>query len=236
VPIFLRILIVWIIFRLVYSFWRKRRQIASQEARRGDWAASEGVGSHLPVQDAVTRAAPEESAPGAGDKPVLAAYQFWALIDDIHAETGFDWEKKEAVFKQRLSSLSADELRAVRLHFEQAMVSAYDWRLWAAAYVIHGGCSDDGFSDFRSTIIMLGRRAFEAALKDPDTLLEAAQAAGGDLQYENFSYPITEVFERETGQEIGANPVLTPAHPTGEDWEEEDLPRVVPALWAAYGH
>jgi hypothetical protein len=41
--------------------------------------------------------------------------------------------------------------------------------LWAAAYLIEGGC-DDGFMDFRAGLMLQGRTAFEAAVADPDSL------------------------------------------------------------------
>lgn len=235
-PIFLRILAILILLRIFYRIWQRTRHAAHKEARRDGWAARQGTRVDLPVKEATTRASKDASRPAVSEKPDMALYQFWALIEDVHAETGFDMETKEARFKARLGELSVEDLRAFRLHFDAAMNRAYDWGLWAAAYVIHGGCSDDSFSDFRSTIIMLGKGAFEAALKDPDSLLEAARASGGDLSHENFAYPISAVWEEKSGKEAIEGRPLQPAEPTGQDWQEEDLPKIVPVLWTAYGN
>ena len=49
---------------------------------------------------------------------------------------------------------------------------AHDWNLWGAAYLMKGGCSDDAFDYFRGWLVAQGRRTWERALRDPDTLAE----------------------------------------------------------------
>ncbi|MGW9206325.1 DUF4240 domain-containing protein [Embleya sp. NPDC055664] len=41
--------------------------------------------------------------------------------------------------------------------FREAREALYLWDLWAAAYLIGGGCSDDAFMDFRAGLIAQGR-------------------------------------------------------------------------------
>ena len=51
---------------------------------------------------------------------------------------------------------------------------AYQYGLWTAASVIErGGCTDDGFIDFRGWLIAQGREVYMATLKDPDSLADA---------------------------------------------------------------
>jgi hypothetical protein len=57
-------------------------------------------------------------------------------------------------------------------HFDSADVGAYTRSLWGAAYVMHGGCSDDSFSDFRATLISHGRTIYDAALADTESLAD----------------------------------------------------------------
>jgi hypothetical protein len=52
------------------------------------------------------------------------------------------------------------------------MADSYRSPLWAAAYVINGGCSDDGFENFRSRLITQGRQVYERTVADPDTLAD----------------------------------------------------------------
>ena len=46
--------------------------------------------------------------------------------------------------------------------------------LWPAAYVINGGCSDDGFDFFRGRLMLQGRETFRQAVADPDSLADLA--------------------------------------------------------------
>ncbi|MFI6699745.1 DUF4240 domain-containing protein [Streptomyces sp. NPDC050509] len=80
--------------------------------------------------------------------------------------------------------------------------------MWAAAYLIGGGCSDDSFMDFRAGLIALGRDWYEKAAADPDSLAEhpaviAAAEVHRDeaLFYEEVNYAASEAFKHVTGDE-----------------------------------
>lgn len=47
-----------------------------------------------------------------------------------------------------LSELEPREIGAFCNRFPELFHDAYRWDLWAAGYIIEGGCSDDGFMDF----------------------------------------------------------------------------------------
>jgi hypothetical protein len=65
---------------------------------------------------------------------------------------------------------------------------AYRWDLWAAAYVINGGASDDGFEYFLGWLMAQGRTRWEATLADPDSLADIVDADTGDLDGEELLY------------------------------------------------
>jgi hypothetical protein len=102
--------------------------------------------------------------------------------------------------------------------------------------VINGGCSDDGFMDFRATLISMGRKFYERALADPDSL--AATEFDDELScFEGFQYVGNEVAKERFG-EIPARQRTFPAQPGGEPWDEDDpaeLARLLPKLSARYG-
>ena len=62
-----------------------------------------------------------------------------------------------------------------------------------------GGWSDDGFWDFRSTLITCGREIFELALKEPDSLAALDPEFGTILQVEGLQYIARKVAERLGG-------------------------------------
>ncbi len=70
------------------------------------------------------------------------------------------------------------------------MDKAFTHSLWAAAYIIGGGCSDDAFADFRATLISHGRATFERVLKNPETLADM-DLTEETAFYEGFQYVVT---------------------------------------------
>ncbi|MFJ1879470.1 DUF4240 domain-containing protein [Streptomyces sp. NPDC088137] len=99
---------------------------------------------------------------------------FWNLIDDARAQVT-DPEDAEAVVERASALLAArprDEIVVAQQLLWDLMAASYRAPLWAAAYTINGGCSDDGFDYFRGWLIAQGREVFERVVADPDTLAE----------------------------------------------------------------
>ena len=168
--------------------------------------------------------------------------QFWQVIessrskfDPTHAEGNMEQQLEE--LRELLTALPPEEIVEFYNRFREQMNAAYHWDLWGTAYLIAGGCSDDGFTDFRSWLISQGRRAFERALSDPESLLDIAGAPGiEDVFFEEFAYVPAQVYEEKTGRELPAPVETAPTDPAGEPWSEEgdDLQRRFPRLWARY--
>jgi hypothetical protein len=156
---------------------------------------------------------------------------FWAIVDEVHGEADGDMDEKCELLTERLEELTTEELQSFIDHFDARVAEAYSWDLWGAAYVIGGGCGDDSFSDFRSTLISCGRSAFERALQDPDSLADVELP--DEPFYEGFGYVGFTVFEERVGkmpQHQGGHP----REPSGQDWDEEDLPGRFPKLTAKF--
>jgi len=100
----------------------------------------------------------------------MNADEFWQIIDSVHSASGGDMDRKCELLRERLRGLGDQDLRDFINHFDRADNKAYSRPLWGAAYVMHGGCGDDSFSDFRATSISQGRKTYEAALADPESL------------------------------------------------------------------
>ncbi|QNB10292.1 DUF4240 domain-containing protein [Paraburkholderia tropica] len=69
-----------------------------------------------------------------------------------------------------LRQLPLGEVREFGRYFLWMEGYAFRWGIWGAAYLLNGGCRDDGFTDFRRGLILQGRTVYEAVLKDPDHL------------------------------------------------------------------
>jgi hypothetical protein len=117
------------------------------------------------------------------------------------------------------------------------MARAYTWDLWAAAYVINGGCSDDGFEYFRAWLISRGSDTFEKALADPDSLASLRGLEPDECELESLLYVAAEAYEEAAESELPESKVKRPSKPAGKRWSEEgdDLAKRVPKLWKKFG-
>lgn len=93
--------------------------------------------------------------------------RFWEIVETV---SDLELEEREALLALQLEKLSNDELEAFNEIWHAKMRAAYTWDLWAAGFVVIGGCSDDAFTEFRNWIISEGREVFAAAVSDPDSL------------------------------------------------------------------
>lgn len=168
--------------------------------------------------------------------------RFWALIDRSAAYESDPGRQLESLASQ-LRALPAAEIEAFDLAYRRQLNRAYTWELWGAAYVAHGGLSDDGFEYFRSWLISKGRAVYERVLADPDVLADLLVAdAEGVLQFEQFAYVAAEVWVQRTGRSVDdfapmVSGWLPRAEPQGVPFEDDEayLAAHYPKLWRRFG-
>lgn len=159
--------------------------------------------------------------------------RFWSFIDAAREAAGDDVEDRVTGLEQVLLDHHPDEIAEFRRKYDEMLARSYRWDLWGAAYVIQGGCSDDGFRSFRDWLISEGEAVFEAALADPDSLAGLEQDE--DFELESFGYVAGEVYEQLTDLPLPATRTSEPAEPAGHEWQEEALPALLPRLWKKFG-
>jgi Protein of unknown function (DUF4240) len=96
---------------------------------------------------------------------------FWELIEQARSTTHDDEHLVERV-ATALLALPTEEILDFEEHLSEAEHRAYRWEVGGAAYLINGGCSDDGFQDFRAWLVAQGRDTFTRGVADPDSLTE----------------------------------------------------------------
>jgi hypothetical protein len=142
-------------------------------------------------------------------------------------------DRKCELLKNRLAKLNSQDLRDFISYFDSADAGAHTWPLWGAVYVMQGGCSDDSFSDFRATLISHGRKIYEAALADPESLVDLDFEDEEDICYEGFQYVKNDIAEQKLG-DVPDRDIPFPDEPTGEKWDEENVNKLYPCLCAKY--
>ena len=129
--------------------------------------------------------------------------KFWRLIRLSRAGSGGDTCSQLDNLRERLVKLPEAELRAFDQVLWGLMDDSYRADLWGAAYIINGGCSDDGFDYFRGWLILQGEKTFMDALKDPDSLATRARRVfdeGGEFECEDALGLAFEIHQAKTGR------------------------------------
>jgi len=169
--------------------------------------------------------------------------RFWAIVDRTAVHES-DPERQVDALRSELEGLSASDVVAFRNAFEAQLARAYTWDLWAAAYIAHGGASDDGFEYFRRWMVSRGRTVFERLLARPDDLPDLLVAGfDGVLEFEEILYVTDEVWAGKTGQDGGEMPgdpasMTLGREPRGEPFQEDPqhLAQRLPKTWARFGN
>ncbi|MBC6975818.1 DUF4240 domain-containing protein [Bacillus sp. Xin] len=177
--------------------------------------------------------------------------QFWQLISEMmEKDETSDW------LIEQLASRSTSEIADYEIHFQTAFKESYTSSLWAAAYIILGGCSDDSFDYFRGWLIACGQEVFESAMQNPDNLanlipsfyeeeeiipefeemlsvaLEAfSLKETGDIEWDDDIWDKFDSLLDEKGHDSSMPDIEF-------DWDEDDeegLAKRFPKLWKRFG-
>jgi hypothetical protein len=159
--------------------------------------------------------------------------QFWQLIEASQNKKR-DCDKQATKLEKLLDKLSAEEILGFENIFDSLLVESYRWDLWAVAYIVNGGCSDDGFEYFRYWLIEQGQTYFEAALESPERAADAAQFE--EAECEEIRYATHAPYESKTGTPIHevSKGISYSDEPVGKPWNEEDLEALFPRLYARF--
>ncbi len=130
--------------------------------------------------------------------------QFWAIVQTAVDEAGDDEDEYLEVVKRELSKLSLKEMIGFRLRTDKLLYDSYTSEMWCAGYLMNGGCSDDGFEYFRLWVISRGRKVYEAAMANPDNLIDYIDddAEMDFFEFELFWYVALEAFEEAVDAEL----------------------------------
>lgn len=161
----------------------------------------------------------------------------WGLIERARSEAG-DPTEVAARLVDVLAEQDPSFILATDEAMRETMAAAYGWPLWGAAYLIHGGCSDDGFDYFLAGLLGTGRANFQAAVADPDSLADlddetlVACCAGEDM----LGVPRA-AYERAIDQELPTGSHV-PRPELGDEWDFDDAAEMrsrYPRLWERFG-
>lgn len=140
---------------------------------------------------------------------------FWSLLEAARTDAAAaaagdlpDGKALAAALVDRLAGTSRQAIFEYEHCFERLDSALNRWDVWAAAYLINRGCSDDSFMDFRAGVVAQGRNWYERAVARPDSLADhphvlavAAARRGFALLHEPVIYVASYAYERINGDE-----------------------------------
>ncbi|MEV1288877.1 DUF4240 domain-containing protein [Micromonospora sp. NPDC049679] len=168
--------------------------------------------------------------------------QFWTLIEQARAGAEGEPASVAARATAALAGHDVAEIVAWDRHLRRVLTASYREDLWGAAYLINGGCSDDGFDHFRGWLMTQGRDAFARAVTQPDSLAELpavrrAAATGEELEAPDMLGIAERAHVQVAGVELPVEPDATPPPATDEFWDfddEDEARRRLPGLAALF--
>ncbi|WNV86511.1 DUF4240 domain-containing protein [Umezawaea sp. Da 62-37] len=178
---------------------------------------------------------------------------FWTLVE--HDADRVPDDRLDRL-TTRLAGLPPPDVADFQVLLDHVRGRADTWDHWAAAHLVLGGCSDDGFFYFLAWLVGLGRTRFARVAEDPDALADhpavqhlATLAPGvpssDDPDWEALDYVAREAYRRTTGDPDGLDtalaarghePMVAP-DPDGAPWDFDDtaeLLRRLPRLTALF--
>jgi hypothetical protein len=173
---------------------------------------------------------------------VMRTDDFWAVIGRATAARPATPGEVAKRAVDDLATCDPAEIVAWGRHLDKVMVASGTEDLWAAAYLINGGCSDEGFDAFRGWLIAHGREAVANSVRSPDSLADvpavrAAAENGAVFEAEEVLSIAAEAYAQATGTDLPTEerPATRPAADDLWDFDnEEEMQRRLPKLSALF--
>lgn len=132
---------------------------------------------------------------------MLAESIYWNIVEKSLKYKNNQDDQEEFLIKE-IEKLSPKEIIGFRLRTDKFLYDTYNSEMWCAAYIMNGGCSDDGFEYFRNWVISRGKDVFYKAKENPDSLISEYIEGEEFYDFESFWYVALTAFENKTGKEL----------------------------------
>ncbi|WFE90729.1 DUF4240 domain-containing protein [Roseibium porphyridii] len=131
---------------------------------------------------------------------------FWEIVGLADAD-GLGGQVEQLV--ERLAGFKATSIKSFDTLLQEKCALAYREDVWALAYLLNDGCSDDDFEGFRSWLLLQGRDVFEAVLTDPDAFpVSRFQGKAGSAM--DLRMAPMQAFEMRQGKALSRKAVKVP--------------------------
>jgi len=164
--------------------------------------------------------------------------RWWDLIERSRKGAKDSDAQADRLIELLSSELSAAEIVAFDRFLQERIRDAFRADLWAVAYIMNGGCSDDGFDYFLGWLICKGRAHYETALANPEKAAKGVSPDDEPFENEVVYYGPSRAWAVKTGNPIDDYYKIAPAVQRslqGELFDEDTVYDEHPALAKKFG-
>lgn len=170
--------------------------------------------------------------------PMTADDRWWGFIEGARKGAADPDEMVERLIAHLANELDADEIIQFDTFVNERMRDAFRWDLWAVAYIMNGGCSDDGFDYFCGWLIGKGKAHYLAALANPEDASNGVSPDDEPFENEGMWHAAARAWEGKTGKSTDDFYAVAPRvmrELQGEPFDEETVEEQHPKLARKFG-
>jgi len=171
--------------------------------------------------------------------------EFWQLIEAAKETSKGNQELQAQALISNLAQHDPVQITEFECLLREHLLEADHFNIMAAQKILNGYVTDDSYLYFRCWLVGQGEAVFTNALRSPDTLATIVQDPY--LDFEALLTVATTAFSKRTGKaeedETFPREVCLArgldydfgTETKGEDWTENQLPKLLPKLWKKFG-
>lgn len=158
------------------------------------------------------------------DRRKMDEHLFWDLIEQAKDKSSSPLGRSSQL-TNLLEGFSASAIKIFASMFEEKLVESFTWELWAIAYITLGGCSDDGYKDFRAWLISEGKDVYRSTKANPEALIDLTDRP---MQLQGMLNAADDAYYSRTNKPLVLKKRQLKAEPAGIPWTDEELPSRYP--------
>lgn len=161
--------------------------------------------------------------------------RFWEIVESARRDFGRRMKDRCDALEGMVSALPMEDALEFARLFGAAMERAHrPDLLWAAELILGERAREEDFRAFKAGLISRGRKAFEAALANPEALADDRfeEDAWRCLDYE---WAVSDGIARASGGAVPEGLLGSRGVPRAEGWEESQAASRFPRLFGKFG-
>lgn len=127
---------------------------------------------------------------------LISEEDYWEVIGESLKNRSSSILEQHDALCRIFSRKTIEQLIGICYHGTELYRKAYTSNLWAAAYIVRGGCGDSSFHYFRCWLAIRNRDTYYSALKNPDSLITEFSSCkkSDDILYDHIAVLVNDFY------------------------------------------